>query len=84
MFGERHTPDSDRTQYTEKARSLASAILLGAVSEPMDDSGTAGYYLTQPIGGHGYAYCDVIYLDSDIRVMRGHSGSVLVFKRVFL
>jgi hypothetical protein len=84
LFGERHTPDSDRTQYTEKARSLASAILLGAVSEPMDDSGTAGYYLTQPIGGHGYAYCDVIYLDSDIRVMRGHSGSVLVFKRVFL
>lgn len=84
LFGEKHSPDSARTQYTAKARSLASEILLGAVSEPMDEHGTAGYYLTQPIGGHGYAYCDVVFMDDEIRVMRGHCGSVLVFRRVFL
>jgi hypothetical protein len=84
LFGEKHSPDSDQTQYTEKARSLASSVLLGAVSEPMDESGTAGYYLTRPIGGHGYAYCDVVFTDAEIRIMRGHSGSVLVFRRVFL
>jgi hypothetical protein len=67
---------------SNKARYIASKILLGAVSEPMDESGTVGFYLKRPIGGHGYAYCDVVYMDDDIRVMRGHSGSVYVFKRV--
>jgi hypothetical protein len=57
--------------------------MLGAVSDPMNEKGTVGYYLTQPIGGHGYAFCDVIFMDEMIRVMRGHSGSILVFKRVF-
>lgn len=84
LFGEKHSSDSARTQYTEKARSLASEILLGAVQEPMDEHGTASFYLTHPIGGHGYAYCDVVFMDRDIRIMRGHSGSVLVFRRVFL
>lgn len=71
-----------KSQDKEKANSLASEILLGAVSEPMDANGTLGYYLTRPIGGHGYAYCDVVYMDADMRVMKGHSGSFLVFRRV--
>lgn len=65
----------------EKARDLASKIFLGAVSEPMMEDGTIGFHLMKPIGGHGHAYCDILYLDDEIRVMRGHSGSVYVFRR---
>ena len=66
---------------TEKARCLAKNILLGAVSEPMDENGVIGFHLKRPVGGHGSAFCDIVYLDDDLRVMRGHSGSVYVFKR---
>lgn len=65
----------------ETARDLASKIFLGAVSEPMMENGTVGFHLMKPIGGHGHAYCDILYLDDEIRVMRGHSGSVYVFRR---
>lgn len=66
---------------TEKARHLASKIFLGAVSEPMQDDGTIGFHLIRPIGGHGHAYCDLLYIDDEIRVMRGHSGSVYVLRK---
>jgi len=66
----------------ETARTLASRILLGAVSEPMDEeTGVVGYHLLKPIGGHGSAYCDTLYLDNELKIMRGHAGSVYVFKR---
>lgn len=65
----------------EKARMLASKIMLGAVHEPMDSRGVVGFHLKRPIGGHGSAYCDVIYMDEDVRIMRGHSGSIYVFKK---
>mmetsp|Transcript_22002 Transcript_22002/g.47831 ORF Transcript_22002/g.47831 Transcript_22002/m.47831 type:complete len:606 (+) Transcript_22002:143-1960(+) len=67
----------------EKARTLASKILLGAVHAPMDNQGIVGFHLKKPIGGHGSAYCDIVYnMDDTLRVMRGHSGSIYVFKRV--
>jgi hypothetical protein len=66
----------------DEAKTLASKMLLGVIHEPMDDKGVLGYQLNRPIGGHGNAYCDVIYMDDDIRVMRGHSGSNYVFRRV--
>ncbi|KAL9186255.1 hypothetical protein ACHAXT_005493 [Thalassiosira profunda] len=65
----------------EKARSLASKIFLGAVPEPIDEDGVVGYHLHRPIGGHGAAYVDLVYMDDELRIMRGHSGSVYVFKR---
>ena len=73
---------SQSTIEAEKARTLASKILLGAVHEPMNNQGTVGFHLNKPIGGHGSAYCDIIYMDDELRVMRGHSGSIYVFKRV--
>jgi len=65
----------------KKAKALASKILLGIVLEEMDDEGIIGYHLNKPIGGHGLAYVDVVYIDDDLRIMRGHSGSVYVLKR---
>ena len=77
--------DTAKVKYSidaEKARMLASKILLGAVHEPMDEEGTIGYHLLRPIGGHGSAYVDTVYMYDELRVMRGHSGSIYVFKRV--
>ena len=65
----------------EKTKLLAQKILLGAVSEPMDENGVIGFHLCRPIGGRASAFCDVVYMDNDLRVMKGHSGSVYVFKR---
>ena len=47
----------------------------------MDEAGMIGFYLKRPLGGHDLASVDLIYMDDDIRVMRGHSGSVYLFKR---
>ena len=73
---------SKKHKEAEKARKLASKILLGIVHEPMDDQGIVGYHLLRPIGGHGSAYVDVVYIDDDLRIMRGHSGSIYVLKKV--
>jgi hypothetical protein len=83
VFGTLHDKSEDhpRGQGVGKARQLAQNILLGAVSEPMDEKGIIGFHLKRPIGGHGSAFCDIVYTDDDMRVMRGHSGSVYVFKR---
>jgi hypothetical protein len=68
-------------EQNEKAKLLAQKILLGAVSEPMDENGVIGFHFCRPIGGHSSAFCDAVYMDNDLRVMKGHSGSVYVFKR---
>ena len=60
---------------------MAQNILLGAVSEPMDEEGTIGFHLKRPIGGHSSAFCDIVYMDDDVRVMKGHSGSIYLFQR---
>lgn len=67
----------------DRANILAAHLLLGAnMPETMDEDGTMSYELRRPIGGHGLAYCDVLYLDDDLRVLRGHGGQVYVCARL--
>jgi hypothetical protein len=67
----------------ERANILAARLLLGAnVPDTIDEDGTMSYELRRPIGGHGLAYCDVLYLDEDLRVLRGHSGQIYVCARL--
>ena len=67
----------------EKARLLAARVLLGAeIPECMDSDGSMRFKLNRPIGGHGTAYVDVLYIDEGLRVVRGHHGSLFVFSRV--
>ena len=48
-----------------------------------DDSvPTMSYFFDRPIGGHGEVFCDVLYVDETLRIMRGHHGSIFVFTRV--
>jgi hypothetical protein len=71
----------DSPAEADEAKILASKMLLGVIHDPMDDSGVVGYHMNRPIGGHGSAYCDVVYMDGDIRVMRGNMGSIFVHER---
>jgi len=80
LFGEHHHPG--RT-LGEKTRVLAANLLMGAqVPQEMQDDGTLSYTFTRPLGGHGVAYVDVLYLDNSLRIVRGHRGTFFVFTRI--
>ncbi len=40
------------------------------------------FQLNRPIGGHGSAYVDILYLDETLRIVQGHRGSLYIFSRV--
>jgi hypothetical protein len=80
VFDATSAPDRD---LRESANILAAKLLLGAlVPEDMEEDGTMSFVLKRPIGGHGSAYCDIAYMDDNLRIMRGHHGSVYVCTRV--
>lgn len=67
----------------EKAKLLAVKLLMGAtVPESMADDGSMEFAFTRPLGGHGMAYVDVVYLDETLRIVRGHRGTIMVFSRI--
>ena len=67
----------------EKARVFAANLLMGAqVPKEMQEDGTMEFYFTRPLGGHGVAYNDVVYMDDTMRIVRGHRGTVFVFARI--
>ena len=67
----------------ERAHMLAAKLFLGAdVPDQMEEDGTMRYELKRPIGGHGLAFTDVLYLDEDLRILRGHHGQIYVCARV--
>lgn len=69
--------------FGEKAKLLAAKLLMGAtVPETMAEDGSFEYSFTRPLGGHGMAYVDVVYLDETLRIFRGHRGTVFVFSRL--
>jgi hypothetical protein len=80
LFGDHHHPG--RT-LAEKTRVLAANLLMGAqVPQEMQENGTLSYTFTRPLGGHGVAYVDVLYLDNSLRIVRGHRGTYFVFTRI--
>jgi hypothetical protein len=67
----------------EYANMLAAKVLLGAhLPESLEEDGTMSFSLKRPIGGHGSVYCDVVFMDDQLRIMKGHHGSVYVCIRV--
>jgi len=70
--------------FGEKAKLLAVKLLMGAtIPEEVDpEDGSMNYVFTRPLGGHGMAYVDVIYMDKSLRIVRGHRGTTFVFSRV--
>ena len=69
--------------FGEKAKLLAVKLLMGAtVPESINKDGSMEYTFTRPIGGHGIAYVDLVYLDETLRIVRGHRGTIFVFSRL--
>lgn len=80
IFDVDSAPDRNLREY---ASILAAKVLLGAlVPEKVEPDGTMSFVLNRPIGGHGSAFVDVLFMDDTIRIMRGHHGSVYVCIRV--
>jgi len=80
-FFKLHPP---RHSFGEKAKLLAVKLLMGAtIPEEIDpEDGSMNYVFTRPLGGHGMAYVDVVYLDESLRIVRGQRGTTFVFSRV--
>jgi len=77
------TLNPPRHSFGEKAKLLAVKLLMGAtIPESMNEDGSLEYTFTRPLGGHGMAYVDVIYLDETLRIVRGQRGTVFVFSRL--
>jgi len=55
-----------------------------AGQDPDDTNATGAmeYTFTRPLGGHGMAYIDTLYVDDTLRIARGHRGTTFVFSRV--
>mmetsp|Transcript_49230 Transcript_49230/g.73399 ORF Transcript_49230/g.73399 Transcript_49230/m.73399 type:complete len:531 (-) Transcript_49230:377-1969(-) len=67
----------------ERLKLLAFNLMMGAEpAQGMQEDGTLEYNFTRPIGGHGVAYIDVIYLDETLRVVRGQRGTIFVHSRI--
>lgn len=80
QFGD-HPP---RHGLSEKAKLLAVKLLMGVkIADSMNmEDGSMEYTFTRPLGGHGMAYVDTLYVDQSLRIVRGHRGTVFVFSRV--
>lgn len=69
--------------FSEKVRLLAASLLMGAEApHKLNDDGSMSFEFTRPLGGHGIAYVDVIYLDNTLRIVRGHRGTIFTFVRI--
>ncbi|CAB9530629.1 expressed unknown protein [Seminavis robusta] len=69
--------------FGEQAKLLAVKLLMGAtIPKEMHEDGSMEYSFTRPLGGHGVAYVDVLYLDDTLRVVRGHRGTFFIFSRM--
>jgi len=71
-----------KRSFSEQVKELGVKLMLGAeVPEGMEDDGTMAFTLHRPIGGHGSSYFDVLYLDKDLRILRGNNGTIYVQSR---
>mmetsp|Transcript_26723 Transcript_26723/g.41916 ORF Transcript_26723/g.41916 Transcript_26723/m.41916 type:complete len:835 (+) Transcript_26723:212-2716(+) len=71
-----------RKALSERARGMAAKVLLGVdAPSKMEDDGELGYSMNRPVGGHGKAYIDVLYLDDDLLIMKGHHGTIYAMAR---
>lgn len=67
----------------EKVKCLAANLLMGAnPSSSMNSDGSMEFDFERPLGGHGVAYIDILYLDDTLRIVRGHRGTIFIFTRI--
>eukprot|EP00978_Attheya_sp_CCMP212_P030992 scaffold115776_cov53-Attheya_sp.AAC.2 len=80
IFNMRSAP---KRNLKEWATDLAARVLIGAhVPDKMQDDGTMSYTIKRPIGSHGLAFCDVLYMDDTLRIMKDHNNTLYIFARI--
>ena len=69
--------------FKEHATLLALKLFMGAEFKCSYNQELAEqeYVFTRPLGGHGMTYIDTLYMDEDVRIVRGHRGTLFVFSR---
>ena len=69
--------------WTESITNMSAKLLFGAeLPSGMNEvDGSMSYKMNRPYGGHGKAYVDILYLDDDLYVTRGNSGTIHVAVR---
>jgi hypothetical protein len=77
---ERHPP---KHALSEQAKLLAVKLLMGAtLPDKLNDDLSLEYKFTRPLGGHGVAYVDTLYVDSTLRIVQGHRGTLFCFSKL--
>ena len=67
------------TTWSESLKKMGVKLLLGAeLPQSMESDGTFSYTFSRPYGGHGKGYVDILYIDRDLYVTRGNSGTIHV------
>jgi hypothetical protein len=74
--------DNWRLSFGDRAKGLAIKLLMGAtLPTGMEDDGTMEFTLGRPIGGHGRTFIDVLYMDENLRILKGNAGTIFVQAR---
>lgn len=77
VFGAEH-----KRTWGESLGVLGAKLFLGAeLPDGMKEDGSMSYMLHRPYGGHGKGYVDVMYMDSEVLVTKGNSGTVHVMTK---
>lgn len=72
-----------KRQLQEKAQLFSRRVKTGVCpASTMEPDGKLSFTLSKPVGGHGFAYADVLYLDETLRILRGNYGTVYVGARI--
>ena len=65
--------------WSEALSDMGAKLFLGAeLPNEMDPTGKMEYTLHRPYGGHGKGHADVMYVDGELLITKGHSGSIHV------
>ena len=69
--------------FGEQAKLLAVKMLMGAeIPKEMEEDGSMVYSFQRPLGGHGLAYVDTLFVDESLRIVQGHRGTIFVFSKM--
>lgn len=72
-----------KRQLKEKAQLFGRKIKTGVCpASSMEEDGKLSFQMLKPVGGHGVAYADVVYLDETLRILRGNFGTLYVDCRI--
>jgi len=74
LFGAEH-----KRSWGESLSLMGAKLFLGAeLPDGMAQDGSMKYMLHRPYGGHGKGYVDIIYVDSELLITKGNSGTLHV------